>query len=62
MLIPEVSVKHIPQVSPLNERVVEEFARQQSIASGIVVGRLQNEEILDWSHANSLRVYLDRDS
>ena len=62
MLIPEVSWKRISQVSPLNAQVVEEFAQEQGITPGIVVGRLQREGILDLSHLNYLRACLDRDS
>ncbi len=62
MLIPEVSWKRISQASPLNARVVKEFAQEQGIAPGIVVGRLQHEGILNWSHLNYLKMHLDWDS
>ena len=58
LLIPKAAWKHITQVSPLNARVVEEFAKEQGIAPGIVVGRLQHEGILDWSRLNDLKVRL----
>ena len=59
MLIPDASWKRISEVSPLNARVIEEFAQEQGIAPGIVVGRLQHGGILDWSDLNYLKVYLD---
>ena len=39
---------------------VQRFAEEQGIAPGIVVGRLQHEELLAWeSHLNSLKVRLE---
>ena len=58
MLIPEAAWKQISQASPLNAKTVKEFAKEQGIAPGIVVGRLQHEGIIDWSHLNNLKVRL----
>ncbi len=62
VLIPEVAWKQISQGSPLSGKTVKEFAREQGIASGIVVGRLQHEGIIDWSHLNDLKVRIEWDS
>lgn len=62
ILVPEAAWKQITQVTPLNATVVNEFAKKQNIAPGIVVGRLQHEGILDWSRLNDLRVRLRWDS
>ncbi len=62
ILVPEAAWKQITQVTPLNATVVNEFAKEQNIAPGIVVGRLQHEGILDWSRLNDLRVRLRWDS
>lgn len=34
---------------------IQSFARQASIAPGIVVGRLQHDRSLDWTHGNKLK-------
>lgn len=57
LLIPKLAWEQITQVSPLNEIVVREFAKEQGISSGIVVGRLQHESVIPWrSPLNSLKV------
>lgn len=62
LLIPETAWQQLTQVSPLNGVVVGEFAREQGIAPGIVVGRLQHEGVIPWrSPLNSLKVRVDRD-
>lgn len=63
LLIPETAWQQLTQVSRLNGVVVEEFAKEQGIAPGIVVGRLQHKEIIPWrSPLNSLKVRMDWDS
>ena len=62
LLIPKAAWKQITQVSPLSAKVVKEFAKEQGIAPGIVVGRLQHEGVIDWSRLNNLRVRLEWDS
>ena len=37
---------------------IQEFARQVGIAPGIVVGRLQHEKLLPYTHCNDLKRYL----
>lgn len=41
-----------------SERSVQEFAAQQGIAPGIVVGRLQHQKRIPWNHLNGLKVRL----
>ena len=41
-----------------SERTVQEFAAQQGIAPGIVVGRLQHEKRIPWNRFNGLKVRL----
>lgn len=60
LLIPELAWKQITQVSPLSAQVVRKFAKEQGIAPGIVVGRLQHESVLPWrSPLNSLKVRVE---
>ena len=57
LLIPELAWKQIAQVSPLSAQFVRDFAKEQGIAPGIVVGRLQHESVIPWrSPLNSLKV------
>ena len=44
---------------PCSKRSVLEFANQQGIAPGILVGMLQHEGHLPWSHLNGLKVRLE---
>lgn len=62
LLIPRVAWKQITQVSPLTAKAVKEFAQEQGIAPGIVVGRLQHEGVIPWSRLNYLKVRLKWDS
>lgn len=60
LLIPEAAWKQITQISSPSENVVREFAKEQCIAPGIVVGRLQHEKVIPWrSPLNSLKVHID---
>ena len=59
LLIPETAWKQIAQISSPSENVVREFAKEQGIAPGIVVGRLQHEKVIPWrSPLNSLKVHI----
>lgn len=59
MLISEAVWKQITQASSLSEQTVREFAKEQGIAPGIVVGRLQHEGFIPWnSPLNSLKVHV----
>jgi HTH-type transcriptional regulator/antitoxin HigA len=55
MLIPEAHAARMRKL-PATHGAIEEFAREMGIAPGIVVGRLQKEERLPWSHLNALKV------
>ena len=59
LLIPETAWQQLTQISPLNGVVVGEFAKEQGIAPGIVVGRLQHEGVIPWRSLNSLKVRVD---
>ena len=50
--------KRFIKTLPTDEDAVRAFAIQQEIAPGIVVGRLQHEGLLPWSHLNHLKVRL----
>ena len=41
--------------APCSKRVIEAFAEQQGIAPGIVVGMLQHQRLLSWTHLNGLK-------
>ena len=38
---------------------IQEFARQYKIAPGILVGRMQREKMIPWSHLNTLKTKLE---
>jgi HTH-type transcriptional regulator / antitoxin HigA len=52
-LIPKRYETELHQLKTLGE--IQAFADQLDIAPGIVVGRLQREELLDWSRGNGLK-------
>lgn len=56
-LIPEAAYRYFIQLhgTYYTETVVKEFAKSQNIAPGIVVGRLQHEGKLAYSHMNALK-------
>ena len=54
VLIPPNLGMRLPNLSP-HESDVLEFAKQAGIAPGIVVGRMQNEELLGWNQLNHLK-------
>jgi HTH-type transcriptional regulator / antitoxin HigA len=55
LLIPEPDATRMRQL-PASHAAIEDFARKIGIAPGIVVGRLQKEGRLPWSHLNALKV------
>ncbi len=55
-LIPPRAWRRFVATSPCSKHAVKAFADEQGIAPGIVVGRLQHEEILPWTHMNGLKV------
>ncbi|MCC5812012.1 MAG: HigA family addiction module antidote protein [Ectothiorhodospiraceae bacterium] len=54
-LIPPEALVELRGMLP-SEAAVRAFAARVGIAPGIVVGRLQNEGLLPWSHLNKLKV------
>ncbi len=57
-LIPISSYNSFLKKGSFNTRSVEQFAQQINIAPGIVVGFLQHEKLIPYSHLNGLKVYL----
>jgi len=39
----------------VNESAIKDFARELRISPGIVVGRLQHDRVINWSHCNGLK-------
>ncbi len=58
MLIPQRAWKEFTDVSCFSEADIREFAEQQGIAPGIVVGRLQYYKLIPWNRLNRLKVRL----
>ena len=58
ILIPKSAWEQFVATSPRSGHVVREFAGQQGIAPGIVVGMLQHRGVLPWTHLNRLKVRL----
>jgi len=54
-LIPPPQAKRLPSIAR-TKAAVQAFAKTLGIAPGIVVGRMQKEELLPWSHLNGLKV------
>ena len=57
-LIPPNDWKQFVAMSTYDESAVHQFAEEQGIAPGIVVGRLQHEKHIPWSQLNTLKVRL----
>ncbi len=58
ILVPRSAWKQFVVSSPRSEHVVKAFAEEQGIAPGIVVGMLQHNGLLPWTHLNRLKVRL----
>ena len=58
-LIPEIFWQQFIDSPPFSKARVLDFAEEQGIAPGIVVGRLQYEERIPWTHLNGLKVPLE---
>lgn len=54
-LIPDNSYKHFVTKSNFTEYQIREFAKQINIHPGIIVGRLQKDDYIDYSRFNNLR-------
>ena len=57
-LVPRREWKEFIATSPRSKLAVRTFAERQGIAPGIVVGMLQHEGLLPWTHLNGLKVRL----
>lgn len=44
-------------ILPRTQVAVEAFARKIGVAKGIIVGRMQKEKLLPWTHLNKLKLY-----
>ncbi|MCY4000718.1 MAG: ImmA/IrrE family metallo-endopeptidase [Bacteroidetes bacterium] len=55
LLIPPKRWSDFVTRSSFTEQEIKTFAKELGIATGIVVGRLQHEGIIDWSHFNDLK-------
>lgn len=58
-LIPRKEWDKFLAQSPRSSAEVRSFAKDQGIAPGIVVGRLQRSGVIPWSHLNGLKVKLE---
>ena len=58
-LVPPNDWKQFVSTSPYSASAIRQFAEEQGIAPGIVVGRLQHEKYLPWSQSNTLKVRLE---
>lgn len=54
-LIPPSAYETLKRHRPYSEAAVRGFATESGVCPGIVVGRLQNDELLPYSHLNDLR-------
>jgi addiction module HigA family antidote len=54
-LIPSERLQVLARQSPVSCTEIEQFARTVGIAPGIVVGRLQHDGVIDYSHCNKLK-------
>ncbi len=57
-LIPRRAWQQFVATSPRSAHVVRKFAEEQGIAPGIVVGMLQHQGALPWTHLNGLKTRL----
>jgi HTH-type transcriptional regulator / antitoxin HigA len=55
-LIPSSSFRTLTQTGGPSKKTVIDFSSELGIASGIIVGRLQREQIIPWSFYNDLKV------
>lgn len=58
-LIPVTAWQEIAQARPRSAAEVRSMAKRLGIAPGILVGRLQREGLLPWTHLNSLKAKLE---
>jgi len=58
ILIPPADWRRIAAVPPRSAAQVRAWAKKLGIAPGVLVGRLQHERLLPWTHLNGLKVKL----
>ena len=58
-LVPKTEWERFVATSPRSRNAVEVFADDQGVAPGIIVGMLQHQGILPWTHLNGLKVKLE---
>jgi addiction module HigA family antidote len=58
ILIPQVAARHLGSIAGSKAAAVK-LAKDVGVAPGIVVGRLQKEGLIDWSHMNDLKLRYD---
>lgn len=58
ILIPDEAFKEFAALPPFSRQKVVAFASGEGIAPGVVVGRLQHEGLLPYSHLNDLKGHL----
>ena len=58
-LVPKAEWDRFVATLPRSKDAIEELADEQGIAPGIVVGMLQHQELLPWTHLNGLKVKLE---
>lgn len=58
VLVPRAVWRQFTMTPPRSEASVRAFSDEQGIAPGIVVGMLQHERVVPWSHLNNLKVRL----
>ncbi len=58
-LIPPNTWMLLRQMKPRSTTEVRLFAKQYNIAPGVLVGRMQREKIIPWSHLNALKRRLE---
>ncbi len=55
ILIPDNVLKKFVMNNKINEKTIIEFSKTNNISPGIVVGRMQKEEIIKWNEFNNLK-------
>jgi HTH-type transcriptional regulator / antitoxin HigA len=54
-----IAKKHEARLRDLTLAEIPDFAQELGIAPGIVVGRLQKEQLLDWKEGNRLKRWFE---
>lgn len=55
LLIPKKVWNEIADIFPYSTEIIESYAKELAISPGIIVGRLQREKKLPWTHLNKLK-------